>query len=268
MRAVESQVALDGIHSSVVRLLGRRIVSGELRPGEILPEQAELSRQLGISRTVLREATKTLAAKGLLESRPKRGTVVLPRSCWRLLDPDVLAWETESGLSEQFLDSVFEVRLVIEPAAARFAAERATADEIAAIREAFEEMAACTDEQSYLDADLRYHLTMVETTHNDYLIQLAGVFTAALQAAIKASLTETGRGGRRDWSDFMDFSIPLHGSVLEAIESNDPERAETLMRQLVERSRQGTIEASHAAKASRPSRALDSRRRKASGPAA
>jgi DNA-binding FadR family transcriptional regulator len=87
-----------GIHAGVVHGIGRRIVRGELASGEILPEQGELSRQLGVSRTVVREATKVLATKGLVESRSKRGTVVLPRTVWRLLDPDVLAGLGVAGL--------------------------------------------------------------------------------------------------------------------------------------------------------------------------
>ena len=123
-----------GIHAGVVQGIGRRIVRGELAAGEILPEQGELSRMLGVSRTVIREATKVLAAKGLVESRSKRGTVVLPRSDWRLLDPDVLAWLSEAGLDPEFLRGMFEVRRIIEPAVARLAAERATPEELAAIR--------------------------------------------------------------------------------------------------------------------------------------
>ena len=88
-----------GIHASVVQRIGRRIVTGELAPGEILPEQGELSRLLSVSRTVVREATRVLTAKGLVDSRPKRGTVVLPRSSWRILDPDVLTWQTEALLA-------------------------------------------------------------------------------------------------------------------------------------------------------------------------
>src|SRR6478609_226560 len=155
-----------GIHAGVVQGIGRRIVRGELAPGEILPEQGEWSRMLGVSRTVVREATKVLAAKGLVESRSKRGTVVLPRSDWRLLDPDVLAWLSEAGLDPEFLRGMFEVRRIIEPAVARLAAERATPDELAAIQVPFEAMASAHDETTYLEADIRYHSQLVAATHN------------------------------------------------------------------------------------------------------
>ena len=161
-----------GIHAGVVQGIGRRIVRGELAPGEILPEQGEWSRMLGVSRTVVREATKVLAAKGLVESRSKRGTVILPRSEWRLLDPDVLAWLTEAGLDPEFLRSMFEVRKIIEPAAVRLAAERATPEELAAIQSTFEAMARADDQATYLDADISYHAMLVAATHNDHLVQL------------------------------------------------------------------------------------------------
>src|SRR5947209_723202 len=201
-----------GIHAAVVNGIGRRIVRGELAPGAILPEQGQLSRQLGVSRTVVREATKVLAAKGLVESRSKRGTVVLPRSQWRLLDPDVLAWLTEDGLDPEFLRSMFEVRLIIEPAAARLAAERATPDELAALEAAFEAMAAAADEAAYLEADVRYHAMLVAATHNDHLVQLVAAFGPALQTGLRVA---TRHGW--EWPDFLEYSIGPHREVIEAV---------------------------------------------------
>ena len=90
-----------GLHGAVVHEIGVRIIRGDLSPGEPLPTEDELGSQLGVSRTVLREALKVLAAKRLVESRPKTGTRVLDRSDWNLLDPDVLAWHLEAGLTLQ-----------------------------------------------------------------------------------------------------------------------------------------------------------------------
>jgi DNA-binding FadR family transcriptional regulator len=119
-----------GAHGETVYEIGRRIVGGELKPGDLLPE-GELIAELDISRTVLREAIKVLGAKGLVEARPRIGTKVSPRSHWRLMDPDVLAWQTEYGFDELFLRNLAEVRSLIEPGAARLAAERASEEEIA-----------------------------------------------------------------------------------------------------------------------------------------
>jgi GntR family galactonate operon transcriptional repressor len=221
-----------GIHAGVVNAIGRRIVRGDLAAGEILPEQGELSRMMGVSRTVVREATKVLAAKGLVESRSKRGTVVLPRTEWRLLDPDVLSWLTEPGLKPEFLDSMFEVRSIIEPAAVRLAAERATPDDLAAIEAAFDAMATARDEARYLDADIRYHAMLVAATHNDHLVHLVGAFGPALQAGLRAA---THRGW--DWPDFLEYSLAPHREVLAAVMERDAERAAQAMARLVEQSR-------------------------------
>ncbi len=220
-----------GIHAGVVHGIGRRIVRGELASGEILPEQGELSRQLGVSRTVVREATKVLAAKGLVESRSKRGTVILPRSEWRLLDPDVLAWLTEAGLQPEFLRSMFEVRKIIEPAAARLAAERATPDELRAIRETFDAMASAHDEATYLEADVRYHAMLVAATHNDHLVQLVAAFGPALQAGLQVA---TRHGW--DWPDFLEYSLGPHREVLEAVVGRDAAAAGEAMDRLVTQS--------------------------------
>ena len=221
-----------GIHAGVVDGIGRRIVRGELATGEILPEQGELSRMLGVSRTVVREATKVLSAKGLVESRSKRGTVVLPRSDWRLLDPDVLAWLTEDGLDPEFLRSMFEVRSIIEPAAVRLAAERATPADLAAIQAAFDAMTNAGDEPTYLDADVRYHAMLVAATHNDHLVQLVAAFGPALQAGLRAA-TRRGWG----WPDFLEYSLGPHREVLAAVMDRDGDGAAAAMDRLVDQSR-------------------------------
>lgn len=239
-----------GIHAGVVHGIGRRIVRGELAAGEILPEQGELSRMLGVSRTVIREATKVLAAKGLVESRSKRGTVILPRSEWRLLDPDVLGWLTEAGLDPEFLRSMFEVRRIIEPAAVRLAAERATPDELAAIQSMFDAMARAEDEAAYLEADIGYHAMLVAATHNDHLVQLVAAFGPALQAGLQAA-TRRGWGG----PDFIEHSIGPHREVLEAVMSHDPDRAAEAMTRLVTQSQASFAYPAEGARLRRLSRA-------------
>src|SRR2546423_14262737 len=124
-----------GLHGAVVHDIGVRILSGELQPGDALPLD-DLTGEPTVSRTVLREAIKVLAAKRLVESRPKTGTRVRPRHEWNLLDPDVLAWQIEAGPDPGFLQQALELRRMIEPSAARLAADRATEQEIAALDEA------------------------------------------------------------------------------------------------------------------------------------
>src|SRR5207247_2751621 len=105
---------------------------------------------------VHREAIKVLAAKGLVESRPKTGTRVRPRSAWNLLDPDVLAWRLETSPDRRFFQDVLEIRRIIEPEAARLAAIRATDGERNALQAAFAEMAAAVPAAAaYIEPDLR-----------------------------------------------------------------------------------------------------------------
>src|SRR5207245_6372884 len=115
-------------------------------------------------RTVVREAGKVLAAKGLVESRPKTGTRVRPRDAWNLLDPDVLAWQQDGAVDDALLRKLTEVRRIIEPAAAELAAARADAQDVAALEDAFQQMEhtaqarAGTEFEAFVQADMRLHL--------------------------------------------------------------------------------------------------------------
>src|SRR6478736_587945 len=108
-----------GIHGEVVHTIGLAILRGELQPGDPLPTEEELNADRGYSRTVLREAVRVLAAKGLVHAQPKTGTRVRPRSEWNIADPDVLAWRVEAGADSELYQQVTEVRIGIEPQAAR-----------------------------------------------------------------------------------------------------------------------------------------------------
>jgi GntR family transcriptional regulator, galactonate operon transcriptional repressor len=144
---------LRGLHGETLETIGSRIVNGYYAPGSHLPPQ-QLERELGISNTVLREAMRVLAAKGLVESRQKLGTVVQPRSSWSLLDADLLRWQ-EGHEDASFLYDLAEVRFIIEPAAARLAALRRTDQDLTDLHTALQAMIdAGTDGTGVIDADL------------------------------------------------------------------------------------------------------------------
>src|SRR3989442_10091090 len=159
IRFERSQYPEQSLHGRIVHAIGRRILSGDLRPGDLLPAEPEL----GASRTVVGEAVKVLAAKGLVESRPKTGTRVRPRHDWNLLDPDVLAWQQDSPASEELLRKLTEVRRIIEPAAAELAAARANEHDVAALQQALHEMDAAApvkasaDVDAFVHGDMRFH---------------------------------------------------------------------------------------------------------------
>ena len=128
------------LFAHVVEDLGTRIIKGDLTPDEPFPIEADLGREFGASRSVIREAVKSLAARGLIESKTRTGIRVMPPTHWNLLDPEVLSWRYSTMPPAQFYDELFEVRLMIEPPAAALAAQRANASDIGEITAAFAEM--------------------------------------------------------------------------------------------------------------------------------
>jgi DNA-binding FadR family transcriptional regulator len=214
-----------GLHGAVVHEIGVRILRGELKPGDTLPDNG-LIDEPGVSRTVLREAIKVLAAKRLVESRPKTGTRVRPRRDWNLLDPDVLAWQIEAGPNADFLGQALELRRMIEPAAARVAAERATEDQIAALYAAYEEMAAAGDDlDAFMEPDLRFHSLLLEACGNELLEHMSAIFTAVLRTVFAYSSSSSRaypRAARR------------HRAIVKAIEARDPDAAEQAVVRLID----------------------------------
>ncbi|HEY1366747.1 MAG TPA: FadR/GntR family transcriptional regulator [Gaiellaceae bacterium] len=214
-----------GLHGEVVHRIGLMILRGELRPGDPLPAESDLSDEIAVSRTVLRESVKVLAAKGLVEARPKIGTRVRSRSAWNLLDPDVLAWRLEASPDGDFLRNVVEVRRIIEPEAARLAAERATDEEVAALVATFRAMeAAMDDPDAYLEPDLRFHELILEACHNELLAHMAITMRAVFRALFVAARTRK----------LIREVTALHGAIVTAVESRDGPAAEAAMRALIE----------------------------------
>ncbi len=205
-----------GLHGEVVHQVGLGILRGELEPGELLPEDG-LVAEPGVSRTVLREAIKVLAAKGLVESRPKTGTRVRPRSDWNLLDPDVLAWQLEAGPTREFLEHALELRRMIEPGAARLAAERATDDEITALEEAHAAMTEANDLDAWIAPDVLFHSIVLRAARNELLERLSPIVSAMLRTLFMVSSRPPRTFAR---------ALPLHQAIIDAIRAHDPELAE------------------------------------------
>jgi GntR family transcriptional regulator, galactonate operon transcriptional repressor len=215
-----------GLHGEIVHRIGVQIMRGELEPGDIIPID-DLVVELGVSRTVLREAVKVLAAKGLVEARPKTGTRVRPRRAWNLLDPDVLGWRSEATPDGEFFRNIVELRRIVEPEATRLAAERATEAEIAAIESVFHEMEAAFDDMdAYLEPDLRFHELILEACHNELLAHMAGTMRAVFRALFVATIPRTVDTSRR--------ATALHGDILAAVAARSGDAAERAMRTLIE----------------------------------
>lgn len=214
------------LRGAVAYKLGTAILSGEYRPGDILTGEVAFSEALDISRSAYREAVQVLTAKGLVESRPKMGTRVLPRSRWNLLDPDVLGWAFAGEPNEELVRQLFELRGVVEPAAAAFAAERRGDDDLAAMGEALAGMRRHTlaTEQGR-SADRAFHDAVLHATRNDALMSLS--------ASIGAAVSMTTRFKQRARALPRD-PVPDHVRVFDAIAAGDPAGANAAMRALID----------------------------------
>ena len=203
-------------------------MQGELRPDTPLPTEAVWSVQLGVSRTALREAIKVLAAKGLIASQPKTGTRVRPREEWNFLDPDVLVWRFSTGLIETHIRDVFQLRRVIEPAAAALAAERADDPGVRRMEQAFRGMEAAGDDgEKFEEPDRRFHQAILRLTGNEMIGSLGMLIETALLMSFRLS-NDNPRG--------QGHSLPMHRDVLAAIRNRQPQRARKAMERLLEQS--------------------------------
>ena len=216
------------LHGQVVHELGKRIVSGDLSEGEVLPNEADLGASFDVSRTALREGIKVLAAKGLLASRTRTGTRVRPRTEWSMLDPDILAWRLESGQTDGFVQELYEFRRATEPMAASLAALRVTDAEISAMEKALDDMeAAGTDVQASIEPDQRFHQAILSASRNELLASLGSMIETAL--VFSFTMCEP--------ADKIE-AIQVHRDVLNAIRSRDSVAASEAMYVLLEVSRQ------------------------------
>jgi DNA-binding FadR family transcriptional regulator len=214
------------IHGSIARAIGIEIVSGKRAPGEMLGGEIEASEALGISRTAYREAIRILAAKGLIESRPKAGTRVTPRAHWNMLDPDVLAWMFEGDPGRDFITALFELRGIVEPAACVLAAARRTDADLAIMDAALDEMGAKTLKSAEgRAADQRFHAAILAAARNEPL--------AALASTVGAAVGWTTRFKQRVKARPRD-PMPDHRAVLEAIRAGDGEAARGAMNVLLQ----------------------------------
>lgn len=204
------------LHGQVVNELGKRIAGGAYAAEALLPNEEHLCQELQVSRTALREAIKVLAAKGLLESRPRIGTRVRARDQWNLLDPDILAWRCAMGADAEFLRHLTELREIIEPAAASLAANSRSTEQLATIQAALHAMENATHIQHWVEADLAFHTAILKATNNPLLMPLAAIIGSAL----KSLLGVTARS-----ADDFKRGLADHQKVFEAIRNGDAQNA-------------------------------------------
>jgi GntR family transcriptional regulator, galactonate operon transcriptional repressor len=215
----------------VLHQLGKDICSGRYQPGTVLPSESELCERFGFSRIVIREAVKSLAAKGLLEVSRRVGTLVLEPTRWNLFDPDVIGWRAGSAASDPTMArDLMELRRIVEPAAVRLAAGRASQGERVALRAAYMAMArAVAGKGDYVEADLAFHTTILSACGNQYVRQMQEALSAMLRTSFDIVSQKPGGPAQ---------SLPMHESVCAAIERGDAAVAEQAAIHLIEHAEQ------------------------------
>ncbi len=214
------------LHEKIANTLGAAIIGGDPAPGGALPTEIELCGRLGVSRSALREAFKLLVAKRLIASRQKVGTTVRPQAEWNMLDLDVLTWFLHARPSDAFVTGLFEVRSIIEPAAAAMAAERAKPDSAAAVAAGLAAMRRAQDGHGdMLAADLAFHRAVLRATENHFLASFATVIEGSLAASFQLSWEVGGHA--------PTVALRLHQDVADAIATHRPEAARAAMDELL-----------------------------------
>ena len=209
---------MKNMHGHTLDHLGSAIVAGRYPAGSVIPPEPTLCGEFGVSRTVVREAVKSLVAKNLVTTGPKVGTRVLPAEQWNWFDADVVAWQGKAGLTREFLRDLQELRRIVEPAAVRLAAERASAADIAEVETAYAGMKAAIEHGGdYVASDLRFHQGLLRSSHNRMLVQMSKALGALLRTSFEIS-TSRPHGPAS--------SLPLHRAVLDAVIARDAAGAE------------------------------------------
>jgi DNA-binding FadR family transcriptional regulator len=216
------------LHRDVMAEFVADIVSGRLAPGDALPREIAVAERFGISRGIARECLRALEERGLATVRHGSKTTVNPREDWDLFDPDVIAASLAGPGAVDLLSEYIECRRIVEIEAAGFAAERATAEDVAALEERFAEMktalaprSAAAQEAAYHEADVAFHTELVKATGNLALLTLVRRVDAALLAARYPLARPAYRRTR---------ALPEHEAILVAVREKDADAARAAMR--------------------------------------
>jgi DNA-binding FadR family transcriptional regulator len=208
-----------GLHAQVLAAIGEDIVDGRFAVGSVL-NQDDLLARFSVSRSVLREALRVLQSLGMVEPRQRVGTQVLPRQSWNFMDPQLISWRGHG--SEYFAQQreLIELRLGIEPVAARLCAERATVEDRADISAAAAEMALANDrgdERGFLQADITFHSLILQASGNAVI----GHFSGTVEALLRTR-TREARGAI---TEYTPSSAHRHNELAAAIERRDADAA-------------------------------------------
>ena len=214
----------DNTHTRLVEKLGRLIAKGKWAAQGHLPREDDLVLQFSVSRTTVCEATKTLQALGLVITRPRSGSRIQPLSNWRLLDKQVMSWIAAGEISNGMIRDLLDLRAMIEPTAAAYAADRANEAQRAGIALALKDMADAKKLADHKRADFRFHEAILEASDNIFFMQLKPALHAVLEGSFKISMHDPQR---------LKDSVRVHEKVYNAILSRNAEAARLSMLELL-----------------------------------
>lgn len=222
--------------SKVVEQLGMAIVSGDYAERTMIPLDPDLEEMFGVSRTVVREAKKTLVGKGLVQSKAKVGTRVRPSSDWNMFDADVLRWHASLRKPGPFLEELFEIRLLLEPAAAALVASRASNSDVLLLNSHCEFMATSNDALSYAAANIEFHTSILHMSGNRFLSSLGDMVQAALFSVYRRGIDQDNAGLIPNENKAI---IEDYRAIVEAVRTADAGRAEQLMARTIQHAKTG-----------------------------
>ncbi len=233
----------ERLSEMVAGTIGKRIVSGRYKPGDTLPTEPEVQAEFGVSRTAVREAIRLLSAKGLTNSRPKVGTRVRPLVDWNMFDADVLRWQVDQNPSDEFVNSLFEMREIIEPSAASLASERGSEEDMEALGAAMEGIQNETrGSRKQVQADVDFHMAILRASRNPMLISVGAMINSALEISFTIG-----------WRTVMaEDAVMQHRAVYEAIHARQGEAAFYAMRKLLRNSKGNVQDALWASREEQP----------------
>ncbi|AGT10843.1 transcriptional regulator, GntR family (plasmid) [Paracoccus aminophilus JCM 7686] len=208
----------------LVDWLGLAIAKGDYPVGQVLPTEPELMALAEVGRSTVREAIRVLGSLGVVETAPRRGTVVTDRGRWNLLNRDVLRWVMASrGHAADLMSAINEARLVFEPSAAALVADRADRMQLIAIETAFARMEVAAqngDAEAAIAADRAFHLAILSATGNPIL--------EAFDAAIDGVLGILFSVAANHMENFR-ANLANHQAILDAIRARDADAARAAM---------------------------------------
>ncbi|MBS1301383.1 FadR/GntR family transcriptional regulator [Loktanella sp. SALINAS62] len=216
-----------GSHGRVVEGIGQAIVAGQPPPGDLLPKDEELAEQFGVSRTVLREAMKTLAAKGMVSPKARVGTSIRPRHEWNMFDAQVLRWHLDGEPSDSFYEQLFEMRLAFEPHAAALAARKSSDKDITRIQTCLAAMRSAEGKAEFSLADFEFHQAIFDAAGNAFFFSVVSLVGAALLSLLRQSSPEPKPGQQvKICND--------HQRIADAIAAKDEAAARAAMQVVIE----------------------------------